>query len=104
MSAAKALTITISTQAQRTIRALAKKTNLPAHEIVERAVEELRRKLLFEEANAAYAALQEQPAAWHEIEQEREAWDAALSDGLEKEDWSEYRSIKDGEPAQPPAR
>ena len=104
MSASKALTIAISTQAQRTIRALAKKTNLSAHEIVERAVEELRRKLLFEEANANYAALQEQPAVWHEVEQEREAWDATLADGLENEDWSEYRSVKDGEPAQPTAR
>jgi predicted transcriptional regulator len=93
MSASKTLTIRISTQARRTIRALAEKTNLPAHEIVERAVEELRRKLLFEEANAAYAALQEQPEVWHEIERERAAWDTALADGLESEDWSDYRSV-----------
>jgi len=81
MSAAK--TLTISLQTQRTIRALAKKTNLPAHEVVERAVEELRRKLLFEEANAAYTALQEQPEVWQEIKLEQEAWDATLADGLE---------------------
>ena len=93
MSAPKTLAITISMQAQRTIRALAVKTNLPVQEIVDRAVEELRRKLLFEEANAAYTALQEQPAAWKEIEREREVWDATLTDGLESEDWSEYRSV-----------
>jgi predicted transcriptional regulator len=85
-------TLTISPQTQRTIRALAKKTNLPAHEVVERAVEELRRKLLFEEANAAYATLQEQPEVWQEINQEQEAWDITLADGLENEDWSEYKS------------
>ncbi len=83
-------TITISKQTQHTIRALAAKTRLPAQEIVERAVEGLRRKLLFEEANAAYAALQEQPATWQAIEEERAAWDAAQADGLAKEDWSEY--------------
>lgn len=104
MSASKTLTITISPQAQRTIRALAKKTNLPTQEIVDRAVEELRRKLLFEEANAAFAALQEQPAVWNEIERERAVWDAALADGLESEEWSEYRSVKDAEPSQPTAR
>ncbi len=93
MSASKTLTIRISTQARRTIRALAEKTDLPAHEIVERAVEELRRKLLFEEANAAYAALQEQPEVWNEIERERAVWDAALADGLESEDWSDHRSV-----------
>ena len=90
MPASKTSTIAISPQTQRTIRALAEKTHLPAQEILERAVEVLRRKLLFEEANAAYAALQEQPDAWQEIEQERRAWDTAQADGLEKEDWSEY--------------
>ncbi|MEP7340752.1 MAG: toxin-antitoxin system protein [Acidobacteriota bacterium] len=93
MSVSNTLAITISTQAQSTIRALAEKTNLPAQEIVDRAVEELRRKLLFEEANAAYIALQEQSEAWNEIERERKDWDTTLADGLESEDWSEYKSL-----------
>jgi len=93
MSVSNTLAITISTQAQSTIRALAEKTNLPTQEIVDRAVEELRRKLLFEEANAAYAALQEQPEVWNEIERERKEWDATLADGLESEGWSEYKSL-----------
>ncbi len=90
MPASKNSTIAVSPQTRQTIRALAEKTDLPAQEILERAVEGLRRKLLFEEANAAYAALQEQADAWQEIKQERRVWDATQTDGLEKEDWSEY--------------
>ena len=93
MSASNHQTITISPQAQRTIRVLAEKINLPAHEIVDRAVEELRRKFLFEEANTTYAALQGQPDSWNEIERERKQWDATLPDGLESEDWSEYENL-----------
>ena len=92
MPASQTTTISISAQTQQTIRALVEKMHLPPQEIVEHAVEGLRRKLLFEEANAVYAALQEQPDAWQEIEQERRAWDATQTDSLEKEDWSEYKS------------
>ncbi len=53
-------------------------------------IEELRRKLLFEEANATYAALQQQPEQWRQIEQEDAVWDATLGDGLEPESWPEY--------------
>ena len=84
------LTIQVSVHAQHTIRALAEKTARSDQEVVERAVEDLRRKLLFDEANAAFAALQQQPEAWAEIKRERDLWDAASADGLEREDWSEY--------------
>ena len=92
MPAAETVAIPISAQTQQTLRALAEKTHLPDHELLARAVEGLRRKLLFEEANATYAALQEQPAVWQKIEEERLAWEQAQADGLEKEDWSEYES------------
>jgi hypothetical protein len=36
-----------------------------------------------EEVNAAYAALQNDPEGWQEIEQGRRDRDATLSDGLE---------------------
>ena len=90
MPTSEMLTIQVSPQAQNAIHQLSVKTARPAGEIVERAVEELRRKLLFEEANATYAALQQQPDLWREIEQEDAAWDVTLADGLEPEDWSEY--------------
>lgn len=34
------------------------------------------------QANRAYAALRKNPEAWRAEQEEREAWDATLSDGL----------------------
>lgn len=50
--------------------------------VLDRAVEEHRRNLLLKEANLAYAALKKDPKKWRHELMEREAWDAALEDGL----------------------
>lgn len=91
MTTSESLTIQISPQAQSVINELSLKTALPTGEVVARALDELRRKLLFEEANRTLADLQQQPEAWRKIEQEDAAWDVTLKDGLEPEDWSEYQ-------------
>lgn len=90
MTTSERLTIQVSPQAQSMIHELSVKTALPTGEVVVRALEELRRKLLFEEANAALATLQLKPEEWLKLQQEDAAWDVALADGLEPEDWSEY--------------
>jgi hypothetical protein len=50
--------------------------------IIDEAVEEYRRSKIFEQANAAYAALRSDPATWEEMERERAEWDVTLADGL----------------------
>ncbi len=90
MTASERLTIQVSPQAQSMIQELSIKTSLPTGEVVARAVEDLRRKLLFEEANVTLAALQQRPEEWQKIQQEDAQWDVTLADGLEPEDWSEY--------------
>ena len=54
-------------------------------QVVATAVEEYRRKVFWEKTNAGYAALRSDPKAWQEELEERAAWDASLSDGLEQE-------------------
>jgi len=51
-------------------------------EVVERAVEQYRRQRLLAATNAAYAALQADPAALRALKEERAAWDVTLTDGL----------------------
>jgi len=51
-------------------------------EVVEQAVEQYRRQRLLAAANAAYAAVQADPAAQQELREERAAWDVTLADGL----------------------
>ena len=53
--------------------------------IVDRAVEEIRRKHFWERTNAAFAALRDDPDAWKAEQEERSAWDITLADGLEEE-------------------
>lgn len=75
-------TIRVSTKTQQTVRHLALQAGLPMQEVVDHAIELYRRKQLLDAANAAYAAVQAQPAMLHEMLEERAEWDATLSDGL----------------------
>jgi len=53
-------------------------------------VEKDRRRRLFDELDAAYAKLQEDPEAWRSLQDEWRVWDATLGDGLEREEsWGE---------------
>lgn len=74
-------TVRISLRAQRTLQQLSKTTGRSQTALLEEAVEELRRKRIFEEANRAYAALKSDPKAWAEELEERKAWEATLGDG-----------------------
>lgn len=61
---------------------LASDAGVSMQEIVDKAVEEYRRKKLIEATNAAYAVLRNNPETWAEIEHERAEWEAANLDGL----------------------
>ena len=65
------------------LQQLAAQENTSMQEILSRAVELYRRHRMLAEANAAYAALRDDPAAWQEELAERAAWDVTLMDGLE---------------------
>ncbi len=53
--------------------------------ILDEAVETYRRQCFLERANAAFAALRNDPNAWQEELEERAAWDITLTDDLEEE-------------------
>jgi hypothetical protein len=53
--------------------------------ILDRAVEMYRRHHFLEDSNRAFEALRANPAAWEAEQAEREGWDVALADDLEKE-------------------
>ncbi|MNY19515.1 hypothetical protein D3C86_1529520 [compost metagenome] len=61
---------------------LASDSGTSMQEIVDKAVEEYRRKKLLDATNAAYASLRANPGAWAEVEQERAEWDSTNLDGL----------------------
>lgn len=82
---AETTTIRVSRQTHRKLSELSKSSGRSAQEIVDRALELYRREQVLEATNRAYAVLRENTAAWGELEAERRAWDATLSDGLAHE-------------------
>lgn len=54
-------------------------------EVLDRAIEEHRRRVLLDEANLAFELLRKNPKAWDQELKERAAWDTTLRDGIEEE-------------------
>ena len=53
--------------------------------ILDDAIEQYRRDRFFRELNENYIRLQADPKAWEEELAERQLWDAANTDGLDRE-------------------
>jgi predicted transcriptional regulator len=75
-------TVRISERTRETLREIARQEHASIQAVLEKAVEEYRRKRFLEDLNAEYAELRKDPEAWSEIEAERALWDATLADGL----------------------
>jgi hypothetical protein len=83
-------TVPISEKYQQVLRDLAVQTGDPIPVVLEKAIEQYRRKLFVEAANASYAALKADPEAWAEELAERRALEGTLMDGLDpNERWSD---------------
>jgi len=80
----KSTTIRVTNQARETLRQLSQITGKRQQDIVDEAVEAYRRQVLLDKANLAYAALRSDSAAWKAELTERQAWDATLGDGQER--------------------
>lgn len=78
-------TIRVTVETRDLLRALARQTGLSLQELVRQALEGFRRQQLLAQTNAAYAALEQNPHAWRDLEREREEWDGTLGDGLPEE-------------------
>lgn len=78
-------TIRVSREVYNTIKSLAQQQNENIQDIIENAVKEYKKKKFFENLNSAYAKLKTDSKGWEEEAEEREEWDAVLSDGLEND-------------------
>jgi predicted transcriptional regulator len=78
-------TVRVSDPTHRTLRELSEQLGESMQGILDRAIEDYRRKCILEQANAGYAALRSDPDAWEAERAERTAWEATLSDGLDNE-------------------
>ena len=82
--------VRISDQTREALREIAHVEQQSMQAVLEKAVEQYRRKRLFQELDAAYSKLREDPEAWRSLEAERKGWDVTLEDGLPRgERWGE---------------
>jgi hypothetical protein len=81
-----ASTVSISEASHRLLQALAAHTGQSTVDVLDKALDDYRRKVFFEQLDAGYSELREDPEAWAEHLAEREQWDATLMDGLDAEE------------------
>ena len=79
-------TVRVSRKTGEVLRKLSKTTGESMQAILDKAVEEYRRKRFLEEANRAFAALKNNSEAWKEEVEERELWNNTLADDLEEDE------------------
>ena len=77
----KSATVRISGPAREILRQLSERTGEPMQAILDRALEQFRRRVFLEEANEKYKALRKDKKAWKAELKERREWDAVLGDG-----------------------
>jgi predicted DNA-binding protein len=77
--------IRISPRSKATLKEIAKREGKPMQAVLDEAIGHYQREKFLDEVNAAYARLRTDPKAWKEELAERQVWDRALRDGIEKE-------------------
>lgn len=76
-------TIRLRPHSHEALKEIAQITGQSLQDALDRAIEDLRRKVYLEGLNADYAALRRDPAAWADFQKETADWDATNNDGLE---------------------
>jgi len=74
--------VRISDRARKTLREIAQSEEESMQAVLEKAVEEYRRRHFLELVNRAYQEVRDDPEAWAEELAERAQWDETLQDGL----------------------
>ena len=74
-------TVRVTEATRETLRELAQESHETMQAVLEKAVKAYHRQRILDLSNEAYARLREDPAAWAEEQEEREAWGIALRDG-----------------------
>jgi hypothetical protein len=88
--------VQVTDETQRVLQTLSQETGRSIPEILDKAVEEYRRKVFFEGVDRDYKTLKADPEAWSQEVQERQLFDNTLMDGLDSdESWTDNHHAKD---------
>lgn len=76
--------VRISLHAHDLLRQLAEEESASMQAVLDKAIERYRRERFLRAANEDYATLKRDAKAWKQERHEREIWERASADGLEK--------------------
>src|SRR5205823_78898 len=86
--------IPISEHTLALLQELARWTGLSLNHALEQVIQRQYDAQFWNAVNTGYAALRADPAAWAEVEAERQLWDATLLDGLDpNERWTKEGAV-----------
>ena len=83
--AKQSATVRISEASHLLLREMAAQEGASMQSVLDAALEQRRRQKFLAECDAAYAALQQDPEAWRDYQQELATWEVTSLDGLEPE-------------------
>ena len=87
-------TVRIERTTHEILRHLAQQSRRPMPAILRDAVEEYRRQQMIDQAEAAYAALHQDPKAWEQEQAERKLWEGTLADELPVRQSKQVKRVK----------
>lgn len=76
--------VRVSENTHEALRSLSTKEGKSMQDIIDKAVEDYRRKDFLQGLSSDFQVLQENPKVWKEHEEEMALWDNTLQDGFEK--------------------
>ena len=76
-------TVRIGPAAHQTLKRISQRTGESMQAVLDRAIEQERRKIFLDQLDAGYAAMRRDPQALGEFRDELAEWDVTLTDGLE---------------------
>jgi predicted DNA-binding protein len=78
--------IRISNVAAEKLESLSNLSGKPKQKIIEEAVIRYAHEQILKKANEQYAAIKKDPKIWQEMQNELNAWDVSVIDGLDNDD------------------
>ena len=78
-------TVRVNREAHAVLQELAAEEHMPAGRILQKALDDYRRRVYLRKVGEAYAALRSEAKNWKKEAAERKLWDATIEDGDEKD-------------------
>lgn len=76
-------TIRIGADLHTELKRMAKRMKISMQAVIEQAIRDYQDKLYWQNMDAAYSKLREDPKAWEEMKNEQSLWENTLGDGFD---------------------